>query len=74
MGLAEGLEEIGEAAFDKTGMDVIALPKSVKKIEKGAFRRSSLDFVIYRGTKKTFIMLYKKQDLMIDQVEKRQSL
>ncbi len=54
VGLAEGLEEIGEAAFDKTGMDVIALPKSVKKIEKGAFRRSSLDFVIYRGTKKDF--------------------
>ena len=55
VGLAEGLEEIGEAAFDKTGMDVIALPKSVKKIEKGAFRRSSLDFVIYRGTKKRLL-------------------
>ncbi len=57
VGLSEGLKEIGEAAFDMTSMDVIAIPKSVKKIEKGAFRRSSLDFVIYRGTKKDFYNL-----------------
>ena len=57
VGLAEGLEEIGEAAFDMTSMNVVAIPKSVKKIEKGAFRRSSLDFVIYRGTKKDFYNL-----------------
>ena len=57
VGLSEGLEEIGEAAFDMTSMDVIAIPQSVKKIEKGAFRRSSLDFVIYRGTKKDFYHL-----------------
>jgi len=57
VGLAEGLEEIGEAAFDMTSMNVVAIPKSVKKIEKGAFRRSSLDFVIYIGTKKDFYNL-----------------
>ena len=52
IGLSEGLEEIGEFAFYRTGMNVIAIPKSVKKMETSAFERNdSLKFVIYRGIK-----------------------
>ena len=61
IGLSEGLKEIGEYAFYRTGMNIIAIPKSVKTIETSAFERNdSLKFVIYRGIKQKFYNMVQK--------------
>lgn len=56
-------------------MNIIAIPKSVKKIETSAFERNdSLKFVIYRGMKQKFYNMIQKLDLTKDQEKKCQSL
>ena len=49
--LPEGLAEIAKDAFCSTGIREIAIPGSVKNIEKGAFSFGKLSMIVFGGTK-----------------------
>lgn len=52
--LNEGLEEIAEQAFAKTGLRSITIPKSVKKLHYAMLADCNIVSIIYNGTKNEF--------------------